>query len=336
MNSTEHQLQGMRMPRLLVSLFRCPLAAALLAASAAHAQDYPVRPITVINSFAAGGNADIVLRLVSERLTASLGQAIVVENRPGANGVIAAEAVARARPDGYTLLLVSGAFPTMAATSKKLPFDPQKSFTWLSMMISYPLVVTVSADSPYKTLGELVAGAKAQPGKLTYSSAGVGSLFHLATEYFDATAGIDMTHVPYKGGSQPLTELLGGSKLDLTFNTLSVVSPQLKAGKVRALAITSAARSPLLPGVPAVAESYPGYEASSFLGLAGPAAMPPAIVERLNREIRKAVLLPEIQQRFAELGGTGVSGSPEEMGKYVAGEIDKWSRIVTTRKIEVQ
>jgi tripartite-type tricarboxylate transporter receptor subunit TctC len=329
-------MQPYRLSRRAALALACCAALGALAPAITQAQDFPARPVTVINSFAPGGNADIVLRLVAERMTAGLGQAVIVENRPGANGVIAAEAVARARPDGYTLLLVSGAYPTLVATSKKLPFDPVKSYTPLSMMISYPLVVTVGADSPYKTLGELVAGAKAQPGKLTYSSAGIGSLFHLATELFEATAGIDMTHVPYKGGSQPLTELMGGSRLDLTFNTLSVVGPQLKGGKVRALAITSAARSPLLPGVPAVAESYPGYEASSFLGIAGPAGMPANVVQRLNQEIRKVVTTPEITQRFADLGGTPVSGSPEEMGRYVEGEIAKWTRIVSTKKIEVQ
>lgn len=311
-------------------------AAFILATLPVVAQEFPARPVTVINSFAAGGNADIVVRLVGQRLESALGQPLVIENRPGANGVIAADAVARAKPDGYTLLLVSGAFPTMAATAKKLPFDPVKGYSWVSMMISYPLVVAVGADSPYKTLGELVAGAKAQPGKLNYSSAGVGSLFHLATGLFEATAGIDMTHIPYKGGSQPLTELMGGSKVDLTFNTLSVVAPQLKAGKVRALAITSPARSAQLPGVPAVAETWPGYEASSFLGIAGPAGLPAPVVDKLNREIRKVLALPEVQQRFTEFGGSAVSTSPEEMGRFVEGEIAKWSRIVTTRKIDVQ
>lgn len=309
---------------------------ALAAVLPVAAQDFPTRPITVINSFAAGGNADIVVRLVGQRLEAGLGQPLVIENRPGGNGVIAAEAVARAKPDGYTLLLVSGAFPTMAATAKKLPFDPVKSYSWVSMMISYPLVVAVGAESPFKTLGDLVAGAKAQPGKLNYSSAGVGSLFHLATGLFESTAGIDMTHIPFKGGSQPLTELMGGSKVDLAFNTLSVVAPQLKAGKVRALAITSPARSAQLPGVPAVAETFPGYEASSFLGIAGPTGLPAPVVEKLNREIRKVLAMPEVQQRFTEFGGTAVSTSPDEMGKFVEGEITKWARIVTTRKIEVQ
>ncbi|HEY4374771.1 MAG TPA: tripartite tricarboxylate transporter substrate binding protein [Burkholderiales bacterium] len=318
---------------LLCAAFLC---AALLCTGSAQAQDFPTHTITVINSFAPGGNADIVVRLVADRMGADLKQSVIVENRPGGNGVIAGEAVARARPDGYTLLLVSGAYPTLVATSRKLPFEPLKSYTWLSLMISYPLVVTVGADSPYKTLGQLVAGAKAQPGKLTYSSAGVGSLFHLATENFAANAGIEMTHVPYKGGAQPLAELMGGSRLDLTFNTLSVVGPQLKSGKVRALAITSAARSPLLPGVPAVAESYPGYEASSFLGIAGPAGLPPAVAARLNGEIRKVVATADMRQRFADLGGTPVSGTPEQMQKYVEDEIAKWRGIVATRKIEVR
>ena len=319
-----------------ISVTRLLISSLTLAVLSVGAQDFPIRPITVINSFAAGGNADIVVRLVGQKLESALGQPLIIENRPGANGVIAAEAVARAKPDGYTLLLVSGAFPTMAATSKQLPFDPIKSYSWISMMISYPLVVAVAADSPYKTLGELVDAAKAQPGKLNYSSAGIGSLFHLATGLFEATAGIDMTHIPYKGGSQPLTELMGGSKVDLTFNTLSVVAPQLKAGKVRALAITSPSRSTQLSGVPAVAEAYPGYEATSFLGIAGPAGMPASITEKLNREIRKVLALPEVQQRFIEFGGSSVSSNPEDMRRFVDGEISKWSRIVTTRKIEVQ
>jgi hypothetical protein len=319
-----------------ISVTRLLISSLTLAVLSVGAQDFPIRPITVINSFAAGGNADIVVRLVGQKLESALGQPLIIENRPGANGVIAAEAVARAKPDGYTLLLVSGAFPTMAATSKQLPFDPIKSYSWISMMISYPLVVAVAADSPYKNLGELVDAAKAQPGKLNYSSAGIGSLFHLATGLFEATAGIDMTHIPYKGGSQPLTELMGGSKVDLTFNTLSVVAPQLKAGKVRALAITSPSRSTQLSGVPAVAETYPGYEATSFLGIAGPAGMPASITEKLNREIRKVLALPEVQQRFIEFGGSSVSSNPEDMRRFVDGEISKWSRIVTTRKIEVQ
>ncbi|VCU69764.1 Tripartite tricarboxylate transporter family receptor [Pigmentiphaga humi] len=314
------------------------LAASLLVFGAlgAQAQEYPSRPITVINSFAPGGNADIVLRLVAARMSTGLGQAVVVENRPGANGVIAADAVARARPDGYTLLLVSGAYPTLVATTAKLPFDPIKGFSWISMMISYPLVVTVPADSPFKTIPDLVAAAKASPGKLAYSSAGVGSLFHLATESFESSAGIDMMHVPYKGGSAPLTELLGGSRLDLTFNTLSVIEPELKAGRVRALAVTSGARSPLLPGIPAVAESYPGYEASSFLGIAGPAGMNAEVIERLNREIHRVLATPEIQQRFASLGGTPLSGSSQDMRRDIESEIARWSEIVATKKITVQ
>jgi tripartite-type tricarboxylate transporter receptor subunit TctC len=320
----------------LITSIRLFISAFALTGLSVSAQDFPIRPITVINSFAAGGNADIVVRLVGQRLESALGQPLVIENRPGANGVIAAEAVARAKPDGYTLLLVSGAFPTMAATSKQMPFDPVKSFSWVSMMISYPLVVTVAADSPYKSISELVDAAKLNPGKLNYSSAGIGSLFHLATGLFEVTAGIDMTHIPYKGGSQPLTELMGGSKVDLTFNTLSVVSPQLKAGKVRALAITAPIRSAQLPGVPAVAEIYPGYEATSFLGIAGPSGLPPSIIEKLNREIRKVIALPEVQQRFIEFGGTAVSSTPEDLRRFVDSEISKWSRIVTTRKIEVQ
>jgi tripartite-type tricarboxylate transporter receptor subunit TctC len=308
----------------------------VLGASGVHAAEYPSRPLTIINSFAPGGNADIVVRLVAAHLSTNLGQPVVVENRPGANGVIAANAVTQASPDGYTLLLVSGAYPTLAATSKTLTFDPLKAFSWISMMISYPLVVTVPANSPYQTIADLITAAKAAPGKLDYSSAGVGSLFHLATASFESIAGIEMTHVPYKGGSAPITELLGGGRLDLTFNTLSVLEPHLKAGSLRALAVTSPARSPLLPSVPTVAESYPGYEASSFLGIAGPAGMSPDVVERLNQEIHRVIAMPEVQQRFADLGGTPLTDSPEEMRQFVASEIERWAQIVSTRKIVVQ
>ncbi|MDH2238458.1 tripartite tricarboxylate transporter substrate binding protein [Pigmentiphaga sp. GD03639] len=307
-----------------------------LGAGVAHAQDYPSRPITVINSFAPGGNADIVLRLVAARLSTDLGQPVVVDNRPGANGVIAADAVARARPDGYTLLLVSGAYPTLVATSKSLPFDPVQGFSWISMLITYPLAIAVPADSPFKTLSDLVAAAKAAPGRLNYSSAGVGSLFHLATESFESSASIDMTHVPYKGGAAPLTELLSGSRLDLTFNTLSVVEPIMKAGRVRVLAMTSATRSPLLPDVPVVAESYPGYEASSFLGIAGPAGMAPAVIERLNQALHRVLATPEMRQRFADLGGTPLPDSPEHMRRVIQSETARWKDIVATKKIDIQ
>jgi tripartite-type tricarboxylate transporter receptor subunit TctC len=307
--------------------------AAVAPLSPASAQDYPNKPVTLVVGFAPGGNADIVARLVAQRLSDGLGQQVVVDNRGGAGGLLASDFVAKSAPDGYRLLLMSGAFPTQAAVLPKLPFDPVKDFSPVSMLISYPLVVTVNADSPFKTLDDLVRFARANPRKLNYPSPGNGSLFHLATEVFSAGAGIEMTHVPFKGGSQQLGELLAG-RLDVMFDTLSVVQPQLRAGKLRALAVTSPKRMQQLPQVPAVAETFAGYDAGSFLAVAGPAGLPPAIVERLNAAIRKVVDQPDVKQRFTELGGEPMAGTPAEMASHVNAAIEKWKAVAKARDIK--
>lgn len=308
---------------------------ASLGAAPASAQDYPARPVSLVVGFAPGGNADIVARLVAQRLGDALGQQVVVENRGGAGGMLASENVARSAPDGYRLLLVSGAFPAQAAVLPRLPFDPVRDFTPVSMLIAYPLVVSVPADSPFRTLDDLVKHARANPRKLNYPSPGNGSLFHLATEFFGSVAGVEMTHVPFKGGSQPMTELLAG-RLDVMFDTLSVVQPQFQAGKLRALAVTSPRRMPQLPAVPTVAESFPGYEAGSFLAIAGPAGMPPAVVERLNGAVRRVLNQPDVRQRFTELGGEGVGGSPADMAAQITTAIDRWKAIVRARDIKAE
>ncbi len=309
------------------------LVSTLLMLSPAFAQGYPTKPITLVVGFGPGGNADIVARIVAQKMTDTLGQPIVVENRGGAGGLLANDSVAKAPPDGYRLSLISGAFTAQAAALPKLPFDPQKDFTWVSTLISYPLVVVVPAESPHKTLDDLIKFAQTNPKKLNYPSPGNGSLFHLATEVFSAAAGIEMTHVPFRGGAQQLTELLGG-RLDVMFDTLAVVQPQLKAGKLRALAVTSTKRMPQLPGVPAVAEKIPGYEASSFLGIAGPAAMPETIVQLLNKTTASVLANPELKQRFAELGGDAWAGTPAEMGNYIMTSTLKWKTIVRAKDIK--
>jgi tripartite-type tricarboxylate transporter receptor subunit TctC len=309
------------------------LVSTLLMLSPAFAQGYPTKPITLVVGFGPGGNADIVARIVAQKMTDTLGQPIVVENRGGAGGLLANDSVAKAPPDGYRLSLISGAFTAQAAALPKLPFDPQKDFTWVSTLISYPLVVVVPAESPHKTLDDLIKFAQANPKKLNYPSPGNGSLFHLATEVFSSAAGIEMTHVPFRGGAQQLTELLGG-RLDVMFDTLAVVQPQLKVGKLRALAVTSTKRMPQLPGVPAVAEKIPGYEASSFLGIAGPAAMPETIVQLLNKTTASVLANPELKQRFAELGGDAWAGTPAEMGNYIMTSTLKWKTIVRAKDIK--
>ena len=316
----------MRAAALLLGLLACGLCAA---------QDYPAKPVRLLIGFPTGGNVDVVGRIVAQKMSEGLGQQVVPENRTGAGSIIANDHVAKSPPDGYTLLVVSGAFVTQAATTKKLPYDPLRDFSFVSTVVSYPLVFSVRADSRFGSLGEFIAYVKSNPGKINYPSPGMGTLYHLAGEMFVSMAGIDMQHVPFRGGSEPLTEVLSG-RMELLIDALTNSYPQIQAGKFKPLAVSSAARSPALPAVPTVADSVPGYEASSFLGIAGPAGMPGAVVERLNREVRRVLALPDIGLRFAEWGGTPSAASPEEMQRLVATEIEKWKQVVAARKLELQ
>jgi tripartite-type tricarboxylate transporter receptor subunit TctC len=307
----------------------------LLAGAVAAAQDYPAKPVKLVVGFPPGGNVDVVGRIVAQKMGEGLGQQVVPENRTGAGSIIANDYVAKSAADGYTLLVVSGAFVTQAATMKKLPYDPLRDFAWISTVVTYPLVFSVRSDSRFRSLDEFIAFVKANPGKINYPSPGMGTLYHLAGEMFVSMAGIDMQHVPFRGGAEPLTEVLSG-RMELLIDALTNSYPQIQAGKFRPLAVSSVARSPSLPGVPTVADSVPGYEATSFIGLAGPAGMPPAVVERLNREARRILAQSDVGQRFAEWGGTPSASSPEEMGRHVGAEIEKWKKVVAARKLELQ
>jgi len=313
------------------------LAAVLAGAlfTPALAQDYPSKPVRLLIGFPTGGNVDIVGRIVAQKMSEGLGQQVLPENKTGAGSIIANDYVAKSAADGYTLLVVSGAFVTQAATLRKLPYDPLRDFSWISTIVSYPLVLSVRADSRFKTLDEFIAYVKSSPGKVNYPSPGMGTLYHLAAEMFASMAGIDMQHVPFRGGSEPLTEVLSG-RMELLFDALTNSYPQIQAGKFRPLAVSSSERSPSLPNVPTVAQSVPGYEVTSFLGIAGPAGMPAAVVARLNREVRQVLALPDIGQRFAEWGGTPNPSSPEEMAQRVDAEIAKWKRIAELRKIQLE
>jgi tripartite-type tricarboxylate transporter receptor subunit TctC len=306
----------------------------LIACGVACAQDYPAKPIRLIVGFPPGGNVDVVGRIVAQKLGEGLSQQVLPENRTGAGSMIANEYVAKAAPDGYTLLIVSGAFVTQAATTKNLPYDPLRDFSFISTVVTYPLVFSVRADSRFRSLDEFIAYVKSNPGKVNYPSPGLGTLYHLAGELFVSMAGIDMQHVPFRGGSEPLTEVLSG-RMELLIDALTNSYPQIQAGKFRPLAVSSLARSPSLPAVPTVADSVPGYEASSFTGIGGPAGMPPAVVERLNREVRRALASPDVGQRFAEWGGTPSASTPEEMQRLVSAEIEKWKKVVAARKLEL-
>jgi tripartite-type tricarboxylate transporter receptor subunit TctC len=313
---------------------RAALVLAALACSLAVAQEYPSRPIRLLVGFPPGGNVDVVGRIVAAKMSEGLAQQVLPENRTGAGSIIANEFVAKSAADGYTLLIVSGAFVTQAATSKKLPYDPLRDFSFVSTIVTYPLVFSVRSDSRFRSLDEFIAFVKSRPGKVNYPSPGMGTLYHLAGEMFVSMAGIDMQHVPFRGGSEPLTEVLSG-RMELLIDALTNSYPQIQAGKFRPLAVSSLERSSALPNVPTVADSVPGYEASSFLGLAGPAGMPLAAVERLNGEVRRVLALPDIGQRFSEWGGTPSASSPEDMRRHVTAEIEKWKKVVETRKLEL-
>ncbi len=310
-----------------------------MAASHGHAadpvKDYPLRPIRLVSPFAAGGNTDIIGRLLAPKLYERLGQIVIVENRPGAGSLIGTNHVAKATPDGHTLLVASGAFTSVAATVKTLPYDAVKDFAWISLIATYPFVVVVKIDSGINSMGDLIAAARRNPGKMNYGSVGTGSVFHLAGELFNTMAGTDLTHVPYKGGSEPVTELIGG-RIEVIFTTLTGVFPHIQANRVRAIAVASVKRSPQLPNVPTVAQTLPGYEVTSFAGVAAPRGTPKAVIARLNRELHAVLALPDINKRLVETGGIVQPTTPEEMGRHVEGEIAKWKRVVAEKKIEIQ
>ena len=297
------------------------------------AQEYPTKPINLIVGFGPGGNADIVARLLAQKLSTELAQPVLVENKGGAGGMLANDYVAKGTPDGYRLSLISGAFPSQAAVMNKLPFDPMSDFSWISTFISYPMVIVVNSESSLKTLNDVIKYAKENPKKLNYPTPGNGSLFHLATEYFSSTAGIEMTHIPFKGGSPQLNELLAG-RLDIMLDTFAVVQPHLISGKLRAIAVTSEKRMPQLANIPAVAETFPSFEASSFLGIAGPKGLSPEVISKLNASIHTAVIKNDVRLRFSELGGQVWIGSPKEMAEYVSQNIQKWKRVVTEKSMK--
>lgn len=322
----------------MLKLIRRLLSATLclgLACTGALATQYPSRPVTLVVGFGAGGNADLVARLVAQRLSETLGQPFIVENKGGAGGLLASENVAKSPPDGYRLLLVTGAFPAQAAALPRLPFDPVRDFTPISVVVSYPLVIVVPATSPITSLKDFIQYARSHPAQLNYPSPGSGSLFHLAVELFSEKAGIQLTHIPFKGGGQQVTELIAG-RLDVMFDTLSVVQSQIKSGKLRALAVTAPHRIAQLPDVPTVDEVIGDYDVSSFVGIAGPANLPPDIVTRLNAAIHEVVNAPDISARFVELGGTPLGGTPQQAVQTMTEALDTWQKIARSKNIKAE
>jgi len=307
------------------------LAAGALALPAvpriAVAQAYPSRPVRLMVSFPAGGVNDILARLMGQWLSERLGQPFVIENRPGAGTNIGTEAVVRAAADGYTLLLVSPANAINATLYDKLSFNFMRDIAPVASIVSMPLVLVVHPSFQVASVSELVAYAKANPGKLNMASGGNGSAGHVTGELFKMMAGVDMLHVPYRGSGPALTDLIAG-QVQVTVDPLPSSIEFIRTGKLRALAVTTATRSDALPGIPTIADTVPGYEASAWYGFGAPKATPVEIIEKLNREINAVLAEPRNKARFAELGGTVIAGSPADFSKLMADETKKWARVV--------
>ena len=293
----------------------------------AWAQAYPSRPVRLIIGYTPGGSADITARLTGQWLSERLGQSVVVESRPGGGTNIATEAVVRAAPDGYTLLLVAPANAINATLYDKLGFDFLRDIVPVAGIIRFPNVVDVHPSLPIKSIPELIAYAKANPGKLNMASSGNGSTIHMSGELFKMMTGINMVHVPYRGGAPALTDLIAG-QVHVMFDNIPTSAEHIKAGKLRGLAVTSAARSDVLPDLPTVADVLPGYEASAWYGLGAPKGTPAEFIDKVNTSMNAVLADPKSQARFADLGASLLPGSPAEFGKLVADETEKWGKVV--------
>jgi tripartite-type tricarboxylate transporter receptor subunit TctC len=314
----------MKLPHKLIAI----LAFAGLALGA-QAQTYPNKPIRLVCPFPPAGAVDIASRAVAHELTQLLGQPVTVENRPGAGGNIGAEVVAKSPPDGYTLLMTtSGIMAINPALYSKIPFDPIKDFAPVSIVVSLNNVLVVNPSLPFKSVAEVIAAAKAQPGKLTYASSGNGTSIHLSGELFKSMTGVNLLHIPYKGSAPAVTDLLAG-QVNMMFDNIPSSLPHIKSGKLRALAVTGAKRSQLLPELPTIAEAgVPGYDSYVWFGVAAPAGTPPEIIARLNAAMAKAAVSPGFHDRLTGQGYDVLSSTPEQMAESIRGEIAKWGRIV--------
>ncbi len=318
-----------------------PVVAALFAiatilSAPSFAQDYPNKPIKVFVPFPAGQASDTIARVVGERLAKSLGQPVVVENKPGAGGNIGSDQGAKAPADGYTLTVATAALPISKNVYRKLPFDPEKDFAPITLMTITPLVLVTRADLGVKDVAGLVDYAKKNPGKVTFASSGTGTSHHLSGELFKALSGTDLLHVPYKGSPPAHVDLMGGS-VDIMFDNIVPVSPHVKAGKLKALAVTTKTRASALPDVPTMAESgFGSFEAVAWFGMLAPAGTPQPIVDRLNKEIVAILNTPDIKEKLASLGATVVGDKPEEFGKFMSAEIAKWAPVVKRAQIALE
>ena len=306
--------------------------AALTVSTVAVAQDktaasYPAKPIRFIVPFAPGGGLDITTRLIGRQLTEKWGQNIVVDTRPGAATIIGTEIASKAAPDGYTLLMITTTFAINPGLYPKLPYDPVKHFAPVTQLNSQPNVIVVAPSFAAKSVKDLIAAAKAKPGELTFASPGAGSAPHLSAEMFQRQAGVSMIHVPYKGIPPAVTDVLGG-RVTMLFTTTISAAPHIKAGKLRAIAITTAKRQSSMPDVPTVGETLPGYRAEAFQGMVAPAGVPQAIVSKISAEVARIVRSPDVAQRFQLDGAEPVGSTPKEFAAFLKAEMQKWSKVI--------
>lgn len=317
--------------RTRAQIIRWPVVAGMLSlmvAGAAWAQGYPVKPVRILVGFSPGGGADVVARSLAQGLGEGLGQQVIVDNRPGANGLIAAELAAKAAPDGHTLLLSPGNYAFGPAMDPKWSLDMTAAFMAVSQLAEAPLLVVVHPSLPVKNIQQLIALAKAHPNKLSYASGGIGGSGHLAVELFRTITGVQAVHIPYKGTGAAVVDLIGG-QVPLCFCTLPSVLPHVKSGRLRPLAVTTTRRSSTVPDIPTVAESgVPAYEMSQWYGLLAPAGVPASVVEQINGEIAKVLKRPEIRARFQSKGAQPVHSSPQAFAAYFKAELAKWTSVV--------
>jgi tripartite-type tricarboxylate transporter receptor subunit TctC len=312
------------------------LTASLVApVSQASAQDYPTRIVHIIAPYGPGGPSDVFSRILAQKLSDTLKQGFVVENRPGASTMIGTDAVAKAAPDGYTLLIISQTHATNESLVANKPFQLMRDFTPVSPIYAGDLVMVVHKSVPVKTLKDFIALAKAKPGTMNYGSSGTGSQYHLAGELFKTMSGTDIVHVPYKGSTGARNDILGG-QVQMMFDTIATMGPSVEAGLVRALGTTGEERSPILPDVPTISEAgVPGFLASGWVGIMAPAATPKPIVERLNTEIGKILNSTEIKESWAKQGVTPLSMTAPEFGAFITAEIDKWAKVAQTAGVKI-
>ena len=305
------------------------LGAGLLGGTSALAQAYPTKPVTIIVPFAAGGTTDILARIIGQALTAELGQSVVVDNRVGAGGNIGGQAAAKAAPDGHTLFMGTvGTHAINASLYKKMPFDPVKDFAPLTRVANVPNLLVANPAQPYKSVKDLIAYAKANPGKVNFGSSGNGSSIHLSGELFKSLAKVDMQHVPYKGSAPAVTDLLG-NQIAIMFDNMPSAIQHVRSGKLVPLAVTTAKRSPELPNVPTIAEAgVPGYEATSWFGMFAPAGTPAPVLAKLNAAIVKVLAQPDVKKKINEQGAEVYSETPEQFAAFIQAESVKWGKVV--------